>query len=164
MPESLPRVVRDGKRVLRFNAEVIGATTSKRPGAPRWSELVVYRLRPGQYLVAKVGRSTMAHLPSCRHANPRRMRPYVEAAEEGLVHRTPCPECQPECGDGMDPQTLLEPSRFTVLQAHSAESLVAVLAEGRDTLPEIVSEVLKQASKHDRAVADLYERSGPCLT
>lgn len=161
MTELLPRTVRDGKRVLRFNAEVIGAATSARPGAARWSELVIYRLQPSQYLVSKVGRSTVAHRPTCAHANPRRMRRYVEAAEEGLVHRNPCPECQPEVGDAMDPQTLLEPSRFTVLQAHSAVALVAMLTEGRDALPEIVSEVLKQASKCDKVVADLYERSRP---
>jgi hypothetical protein len=155
----LPRVVQDGKRVLKFNAAVIGAATSERPGAPRWSELTIYRLPGGVYLVAKVGRSTVAHTPTCEHANPRRMRTFMEAQDEGLVHRMPCPECRPAVGDAMDPQTLLEPSRYTVLQAQSPESLVEVLCEGRDTLPEIVAEVLRQASKNDGAVAALYERS-----
>lgn len=153
------RTVRDGKRVLRFTAQVVGSVTSSRPGVPRWSELAVYRLQPGQYLVSKVGRSTVAHLPSCAHANPRRMKSYIEAGEEGAVHRTACPECHPAVGDDMDPHTLLEASRHTVLQAHSAEGLVELLSENRPVLPEIVAELLKQVSKNDTAVAELFERS-----
>lgn len=153
------RIARDGKHVLQFTAAVIGAATSSRPGVQRWSELALYRLAPGQYLVAKVGRSTVAHRPDCRHANPRRMVTYLEAGEEGAVRRSQCPECRPNVGNDMDPHTLLEASRYTVLQAHSAEGLVDMLTEGRHVLPEIVSEVLKQASKYDREIAGIYERS-----
>jgi hypothetical protein len=150
------RTVRDGKNVLRFHAEVLGDGTSERLGVPRWSELTVYRLGDRQYLVSKVGRSTLAHRPECSHANPRRMLAYAVARDEALVRRTACPECQPAVDNTMDPHTLLEATRYTVLQAHSPEQLIEVLVEGRTVLPEIVQDVMRQVCKSDTEVAQLW--------
>jgi len=149
------RTVRDGKHVLRFHAEVLGAGTSERLGVPRWSELTVYRLGDRQYLVSRVGRSTVAHRPDCTHAR-RWMLAYGVAREEALVRRTACPECQPAVDNTMDPQTLLETTLYTVLQAHSPEQLLEVLLEGRTPVPQIVQDVVRQVCKSDTEVAQLW--------
>lgn len=168
MPELTfrPRTVRHGAQVLRFQGALLGAASSTRPGAARWSELTVYRLANGNYIIAKVGRSTVAHLESCRRADADRMVRWIEAGEEGRVRRVPCPECQPEVGDRMDPLTLLETSRYTVLQAHNPEDLYQALrgtraTEGRP--PVVVSEVLRQVANHDPVYA-AWAATGPeCL-
>lgn len=108
---------------------MLAAATSRRPGHPRWTELTVYQLKNQAYMVSRVGRSQIAHSPDCPRVT-RRMVPYLEAREEARIHRVPCLECNPRVGDAMDPQTLLEPSRYTALQSPDPAGLYEVLAEG----------------------------------
>lgn len=152
------RTVVDGKATLRFNAEVIGASTSERAGVPRWSELVVYKLAGGQYLISKVGHSTVAHRPTCEKANPRTMRSIGQLRGEVPVRRTPCTLCWPDVGNEIDLRTLMEADRHSVLQAHDARAVVQTLTNGRveSDLPELVLEVLRQACKNDPEIAPAW--------
>lgn len=153
-----PQEVRNGRRVLRFDAVVLAEATSKRPGAPRWTELTVYGMDGGTFMVAKVGRSLVAHAPECPSVSPR-MPTWLDAAGfaesdgEARVHRVPCIECQPAVGDGMDPQTRLEPTRYSVLQANTPAELVTVLTRDRPAgsasqVPPLVVEVLRQVQEN----------------
>jgi hypothetical protein len=147
------RTVRDGARILRFDADVLATATSCRPGAPRWSELVVYRLtRSKEYVVWKVGRSLVAHRPECHRVYPE-MPTWLEAGEEAQVHRVPCLECQPEVGNEMDPQTVLEATRYTVLRARDPEQLYRVLFNRTQRPTQLVTEVIDQVRTHDDAFA-----------
>lgn len=155
----LPRVVRNGAQTLRFDAAVIGAATSERPGAPRWSELVVYRLPEGRYIVSKIGHSIIAHRENCPRFKLKRgqwgMLRWIDAGpEETQIRRVPCPECLPVIARGIDPQTLLEQSRYGVTVAEDVPALMTLLTEGRplNTLPKIVSEVLRQVYEADNGV------------
>lgn len=136
------RTVRNGKEILRFEAKVIAAATSQRPGVVRWSELVIYQLPSGPYVVSKIGRSVLAHRPDCILVNDD-MVPWLEAEEEAMVHRFPCLTCNPLVGDQMDPQTMLETSRYTVLRARDEHELRSVLTQGRDHLPGIIRKLLQ---------------------
>ena len=120
---------------------------------------MVYGLGDQQYVVAKIGRSTLVHRPECIKANPRTMLPYAEARKEALVRRTACPECLPAVDHSMDPHTLLEATRYTKLQARGAQQLIDILLGGRADPAEIIQEVLRQVCKNDVDVADIYERS-----
>jgi hypothetical protein len=158
--------VRDGGTVLRFNGTPIGAATSRWDGAPRWTELTVYRLANGTYMISKIGRSLVAHSPSCPAAQSWRMPSWAEAGEEAKVRRVPCHECQPAIGDRMDPQTLLETTRYTVLRAIGPQTLLASLLRGRagghgrtETMAEIVHEVIRQVRKNDSAFAAWWDRT-----
>lgn len=135
------RTVRNGREILRFEAEVVAAATSQRPGVQRWSELVVYQLASGQYVISKIGRSVLAHRPDCLLVTDE-MVSWLEAEEEAKVHRYPCLECLPEVGNRMDPQTMLEPSRYTVLRARDGEELRSVLTQGREHLPSIIRKLI----------------------
>ncbi len=151
--------MRSGDRILEFPAAVIGTATSGRPGVARWTELTVYRLPSGHYVVSKVGRSTIAHRPDCWRVNPRKMRTWLEAGDEGKVRRVPCLECGPAVGDQMDPQTFLECTRYTVLQARDPESLAKTLLQGRpgdapqpvSQLTGVTAEIIRQVRAHDSA-------------
>lgn len=137
------RTVRNGREILRFEAQVVAAATSQRPGVMRWSELVVYQLPSNQYVISKIGRSVLAHRPECVLVTDE-MVPWLEAEEEALVHRYPCLVCTPLVGDQMDPQTLLEPSRYTVLRARDGEELREVLTQGREHLPGIIRKLIQK--------------------
>lgn len=150
------RTVRDGNRVLRFHASVLGAGTSQRGSIPRWAELVVYRLPDGTYLVAKISRSTLAHRPSCLRVNRRMVswrRAKADAAGEELVPRVPCLECQPDLRHGISPDTMLETSIHQVLAATNAESAVEALRDPRSPaalpLSRLVRDVLAQCAQSD---------------
>lgn len=140
------RTVRNGREILRFEAEVVAAATSQRPGVMRWSELVIYQLLSGQYVVSKIGRSVLAHRPDCLLVTDE-MVTWLEAEEEAIVHRFPCLECNPDVGDRMDPQTMLETSRYTVLRARDGEELRSVLTQGRDHLPAIIRKLIQELDR-----------------
>ncbi|HEX8321649.1 MAG TPA: hypothetical protein VF632_24930 [Longimicrobium sp.] len=138
--------------MLRFQAAVIGAATSQRGSSPRWSELVVYRMVDGHYLISKIGRSTVAHQPTCLRVN-HRMVPWSKAAAfgEDSVQRVPCPDCRPELGHGIAPDTMLEVTRYRAILCQTAESAAESLMGDRAALlmPQIVQTVLAQCSESD---------------
>jgi hypothetical protein len=146
------RQVRDGSRVLRFHAAVIGAATSQRGSVPRWSELVVYRLTDGTYLISKIGRSTVAHRPDCLRVNHRMVR-WDRAAEqdEATVMRAPCSDCRPDLRPPLPPDLRLEVTRYRAIAAPTAERAAQSLAGDRATLlmPQLVRDVLAQCAQAD---------------
>jgi hypothetical protein len=154
--------VRDGARLLEFQGAVLGAATSKRGSAPRWSELVVYRLLDGSYLISKIGRSLVAHQPFCRRVN-HRMITWSRASEqdEFLEPRVPCPDCQPDLKNGLAPDTVLEVTRYRLITAPTAENAVSAmedpLADPALPLPKLVRDVLAQCAEKDQAFARYCE-------
>lgn len=148
-----PQEVRDGNRLIRFSGRLIARTTSERPSAQRWSELALFQLTTGEYMLSKVGRTSVAHAPECVKVT-RRMPSWLDAREEARVRRTPCPECRPQCGDGMDPHTRLEPQRYTAMILPSLDEVVLVLsadnqggARSRDQLPPVIDRLLRAAGR-----------------
>jgi hypothetical protein len=116
----------------------------------RWSELIVYRLPSKQYVVSKIGRSLVAHKPECGRVYDD-MPTWLEAGEEARIRRVPCLECQPLVGDAMDPQTVLEATRYTVLQARDPEQLFQALHNRSGRPAAIVNDVLVQVRSNDLA-------------
>jgi len=136
--------VRDGNRIYTFPGWQVAYSSSERPGVPRWSELTLYRTLSGEFYLQKVGRTTVAHREECRFVN-HRMPSWLDAHEEAKVRRTACAECQPVVGDAMDPHTRLEPQRYTVYRSDTFVGICELLAEGRPTLPPVVSRLISHA-------------------
>lgn len=63
MPDTIE--VRDGARRITFEGQLIGSSSSRRHGSPRWSEYKLYRTDSGTYVLEKVGRSIVVHMPAC---------------------------------------------------------------------------------------------------
>jgi hypothetical protein len=57
--------VKDGDRTLQFDGELLGASSSWRPGAMRWIEFALYKTQSGSYVLSRVGASVIYHSPSC---------------------------------------------------------------------------------------------------
>lgn len=163
MAEFALRVVRDGGRVLRFQGAVLGAATSQRGSTPRWSELVVYRLTDGTYLISKIGRSTVAHRPSCLRVNHRMITwGSAPAHGEDRVLRVACRDCRPDLSHGIAADTMLEVTRYRAILAETAESAAQSLQGDRAALlmPQIVRDVLAQCAQVDEAFARYTDAEG----
>lgn len=131
----------------------------------RWTELVVYGLRDGSYILSKIGRTNIAHRPGCPRVT-KWMVTWLEAGEEARVRRRPCMECRPVVGDQMDPHTILEATRYTALWVHTPAELIAVLLQGRPGQPdqnpqrlnEVVSRIVDQLTTVDHQFAKEWDR------
>jgi hypothetical protein len=157
----LLRTALDGRRTVSFMAAVLAAATTQRPGAARWTELTVYRLAAkradepprGGYVVAKVGRSVVAHRASCKRAqDKRKLTPTSNRGDRGRVGGwSPCLDCQP----GDTGAVWMEEDRHTLLQARTPSELAKILMRGRPgqepatTLTGIVAETVQQIRRAD---------------
>lgn len=130
----LTRVAFDGGRRVEFRGEVLAASTTQRPGVGRWTETTVYRTHRlsedggrGIYVVAKVGRSIMAHRRTCLDTDTRRLPAYL--ASPGQGRRMACLVCTPQL-DPPGPDVVVEVDRNRLFQADSAHALAEVLFPG----------------------------------
>lgn len=57
--------VRDGRRLIEFTGRMLGEVSSRRGDAPRWTELRLYRTDGDTYILEKIGRSIVMHMPGC---------------------------------------------------------------------------------------------------
>jgi len=162
MSEIALRVVRNGGRTLRFQAAVLGAATSQRGSVPRWSELVVYKLTDGTYLISKIGQSTVAHQPTCLRVN-HRMKPWsaVRESDEFIGPRSPCPDCRPDVKH-LPGETMLEVTRYRAILCQTAESAAESLMGDRAALlvPQLVRDILAQCAQSDPAFARYTDADG----
>lgn len=127
--------VRSGRLVISFLGRELGHSSSARPGAPRWSELTLYQTAKGEFMLEKVGRSTVAHRPDCQAVNHR-----MEHGDG--TDRSACILCQP---DLTATDLRLEPQRYTVYQQSTLAGIIDVLVEGRDKPPALVTRLIEQA-------------------
>lgn len=88
--------VRDRERVLTFAGIVLAESSSRKHGAYRWTELRLYRTVSDTYVLEKIGRSIVTHVPSCsaiRGAMPRFQAKYPgEDPEFGFEYH----DCVPD--------------------------------------------------------------------
>lgn len=141
--------VSDGSRLLTFEGELLGSISSERDD-PRWTEMTLYRTAGGQYVLEKVGRSVLTHVPGCREI--RGSIPRFQAAHPGddpevgyVYHR-----CVPEEYDFTE--LLVEEDRFWAIQCTDPSDIVDALyrkRQGTRHLPRIGMDLLEQVSRSD---------------
>ena len=90
--------VKDGQRILQFEGEEIGFSSSKRRDADRWIEFTLYRTNENkQYILSRVGFSKLYHLPECEIAE----RSHLDESPRAEVESDdfPCMICRPDQND-----------------------------------------------------------------
>jgi hypothetical protein len=90
--------VKDGQRILQFEGEEIGFSSSKRRDADRWIEFTLYRTDENkQYILSRVGFSKLYHLPECEIAE----RSHLDESPRAEVEKDdfPCMICRPDQSD-----------------------------------------------------------------
>ena len=87
--------VKDAHRILEFEGEEIGFSTSHRAGALRWIEFRLYKTKTNkQYILSRTGYSKFYHLPDCEIAE----RSKLDESPREEIERSdaPCQECRPD--------------------------------------------------------------------
>lgn len=87
--------VKDAHRILEFEGEEIGFSSSYKPGNLRWIEFRLYKTKENkQYILSRVGYSKYYHLPDCDIAA--RSRLDESPREQIEPDDAPCVECRPD--------------------------------------------------------------------
>jgi len=150
--------VRDGARIVTFEGELLAEVSSERPTSPRWTELKLYKTDTDKYVLSKIGRSLVLHMPGCP-AIVGRLDRFVD------VH----PGEDPERGswdmhvcvaiDYDQDELLLEETRFWAVVADTAQDVVNHLQRkegGVTLLPRMSVNLLEQASENDEAIGNAF--------
>lgn len=127
-------------------------TISSRRDEPRWTEMSIYRTAGGSYVLEKVGRSVVTHMPGCREILGRI--PRFQTAHPGAdpdvgfsYH-----DCVPEEYDFTE--LLVEEDRYWAVDSKNAEAIVDALyrrRQGTRHMPRIGIDLLEQVSHLDPA-------------
>lgn len=150
--------VKDGPRILKFEGEELGFSTSQRPGADRWIEFTLYKTSgDGQYILSRVGVSNLYHSPECRVAE-RGYLPETPVSElpEG---RVPCHECGPNTRDF--PLVCVEQDKTWARVYKTPEAVLSGLMkhdrDGGLYLTAVARRLIEDASEVDEGLRGAYQ-------
>jgi hypothetical protein len=142
--------VRDGSRLITFDGVLLGYISSQRASNPRWTEMTIYKTAGGSYVLEKVGKSLVTHMPGCKEIKGRYPR-FQEAhpgddPDDGYVYCA----CVPSTYDFT--RLLAEEDRYWAMVAQEPARVVDALhrkREGEQHLPRIALQLLEQVSLAD---------------
>lgn len=148
--------VQDGSRILTFEGRLLGAVSSKR-SAPRWSELRLYKTHGGSYVLEKVGRSVVLHIPGCKSVLGKIPRFEDEHPGDDPDDGYWYDDCVPDIYDITS--LLVEKDRHWALIADDPAQIIDALYRRRDGarhLPRLSIELLEKVSREDREISGSY--------
>lgn len=139
--------VRDRNRVLEFDGELLGQSTSRNEGSLRWVEFQIYRTYGHEYVLSRIGRSSIYHGLECELLQSNAIPPIALPDADAV----PCPVCRP---DETDRQPLRpETPRFFARVYESPDLLVTDLyregADGKLYLTHVARTALEMAAAAD---------------
>jgi hypothetical protein len=150
--------VQDGSRILQFEGDLIGQSSSFRRGNHRWVEFYLYKTREeGRYVLSRIGVSTLFHHPDCEIAQRNKLKdaPYSTLDE----HAVPCTECRPDLINF--PIVAPEKNRNWAQVCDTAHAVLEALtkydAAGSWYLTYVAQRLLEDASEHDEDIAAVYK-------
>lgn len=144
--------VRDGARLLTFEGELLGFISSEEAGKARWTEMSIYKTVGGSYILEKVGRSLMLHMPGCKDI--RGTIPRFQTAHPGddPDNGYEFHDCVPDEYDF--PQLLIEEDRYWATIAEDPRRIIEALYRKKDGIrhmPRISIDLLDIVSAKDRS-------------
>lgn len=161
--------VRDGSRLVTFDGELLGMSSSQRNSSPRWSEYRLYKTTTGVYVLEKVGRSVVVHMPGCPDiVNPLNRFEQEHPGKDPTDGWWFCESCINDYSGpaGYDITALLvENDRHWVIISEEPEQIMDALYRrkgGARSLPRLSLDLLETVARVDQAIADVYriERIG----
>lgn len=150
--------VHDDRRILRFEGEEIGFSTSERPGADRWIEFTLYKTSgDGQYVLSRVGVSNIFHDPACKVAENGHLIPVPAVSVEADM--IPCRECRPSRDDL--PMLCPEVDKTWARNYRSVGALFNGLMkpdrQGSLYMTTVARRLLEDAARKDPEISGLYQ-------
>lgn len=152
--------VRDGSRLITFDGSRLGFVSSERPGVARWTEMTVYLTEGDSYVLEKVGRSLVCHMPECNEIRdlPRFQEQHPgDDPDNGYVFHE---DCVPEEYDFT--RLLIEENRYWATITKRPEEILEALERRRDgirTLPRIGMELLEQVTQSHPEFGTFWQTS-----
>lgn len=133
--------IKDGQRILEFEGDELGFSTSKRRNAERWIEFTLYKTREGgQYILSRVGFSKLYHLPECEIAE----RSKLDESPRGEVvdgEDSPCQACRPHLSD------------FPFVSFEREKHWARVYSSAEDVIDGLMKADIKSGNRYMTAVA-----------
>lgn len=155
--------VRDGRtRVIEFDGELLADVSSRRPGAPRWTELRLYRTDGGVYVLEKIGASTVLHATDC--TEPMNPLPRFQDQYPGQDPTDGSFWWCEVCGEraALDITALrVEEYRYWGSIAEDPAEIIGQLYRRKDgarAMQRMSLDLLEEAGERDEAVRDAYRR------
>lgn len=92
-------VVRDRLREIEFKGRELGRASTEKDDSLRWTEIVIYKTDGGKYIIERLGRSLVYHVPesSCDSGQG-----YPVLGRQLSEESEPCPQCQPSVPEDSD--------------------------------------------------------------
>lgn len=156
-PETRTYEVVNGKRHIRFDGQLLATSTSWEPGADRWVEFALYRTLSGNYVLSRIGRSVLYHLPECEVSQRNHLDDSLRSdlPDEAI----PCDRCRPHLVTNF-PAVCLERQRFWGQVCDSADAVVASLerldASGARYMTNVSQRLVEAASELDHDIDQAY--------
>jgi hypothetical protein len=156
----VPIELRDSDgRWVRFRGVRISEASSWESWKLRWFEIRIYKREDGGYVVHKVGRSVVYHLPGCETITGR---VDLDMVDEPDGSRIPCPRCKPELSD--DP-VVLERDKSNIHESVDVNGMVMSLyqtdGDGIRFISKTARAALRFARFKDEAVMQMFVDSTP---
>lgn len=155
--------VRDGAtRVIEFDGRLLGEVSSRRAGAPRWTELRLFRTAAGAYVLEKIGASVVVHAPGCPEMLgdlPRfqEIHPGADPSDGSFWF------CE-RCGDRAVrdiTSLLIEANRYWAIIADDPAQIVDSLyrrKNGARSMPRMSLDLLDEAGRNDPAILESFQQ------
>ncbi len=147
--------VKDGSRVLQFNGQLLGKSSSKRRDSLRWIEFELYITESGSYILSRVGVSLVFHGAACSLV--KRYSLQERPALELLDTAVPCEECDPD--DSLDlvfPEKYRHWAQISERPEAVLEALYKYDDNGAKYLTGVAQRLLQEAAKLDLGIANVY--------
>jgi len=155
---NLMYTIQNGSRLLRFEGEELGHSSSQNPKSLRWVEFTLYRTNNGQYVIERIGMSKVYHAIGClvtrRNNSPVDPLP-AQAISDTMV---PCPDCRPNPDN--EQYLVPENDRHRAQVCNTAESVISSLKQldsnNTEYLTNVALRLLEQASEADPLISEAF--------
>ncbi len=150
--------VKDAHRILEFDGEEIGFSTSHKTGNLRWIEFRLYKTETNkQYILSRIGYSKFYHVPDCEIAE----RSHLDESPRGQITDDdyPCMTCRPDLSS-MNPFVSFEREIYWARVYATPEKLIdGLMRTDRETgnryMTTVARELLADAQQVDDNLLDL---------
>ena len=148
--------VRDGVRLVSFDGVKLAEVSSQRSTSPRWTELTLYRTDTGRYVLSKIGRTVVLHMPGCPSIIGNLNR-FVDDHPGEDPDEAPWEPHVCVAADADIDELLVEETRYWAVVADTAADIIGHLHRkdgGVTVLPRLSVNLLEQAAQVDADIAD----------
>lgn len=147
--------VKDGSRILQFEGQLLGESSSQGEDSTRWIEFKLYKTESGSYILSRVGVSLVYHGAACHLVSKYKL----NETSSGSIRNdaTPCEECLPSRDV---PLVFPEKERTWAQVSDSPDAVLEALYkynyDGSRYLTKVAKRLLEKAAQVDERIDLMY--------